>query len=433
MQTPHDSQLRAVRKLLDGRKLAYYGLRGVDAHSLYELNELGVVASLTGTAASRHGMQTVSHEELVGTRGSSGSTCIDKIRGWARDLIIDEIRSCVADGGLIASYMPQRTLERIAMRSRATILGNSRDLFNDLSDKPKTEMALAERGVRTIPQRYFTAGQFGSIAALLMRGPRVVRRSSSASGEALALIRTVEEARAFLVDVEPTAIVASSPYLEHAIPVSASGVVWSDGSLTLYPGSVQLIGIKGYTHRDFGYCGNDVAAFSQFDDAIVRDVETTVRVVGQYLHERGYVGAFGVDLMVDGDDVYYTELNARLLGTSDLFSDLMHSVGLPGIYLDHVAACLGGSAQAFLSLRDLRRELPPASRIVAHRVDDEGAGIWYGALESHAEIDMQVPFGVDVAVGGILRRIRFDHAVTATGRDLLAITPSEVSEIEAAG
>ena len=136
----------------------------------------------------------------------------------------------------------------------------------------------------------------------------------------------------------------------------------------LHPGSVQLIGIRGATTREFGYCGNDFAAFALLDQQLIEEVDDATRRIGRWLGADGYRGAFGVDFMWSGGTLYFAEINPRMQGSTAVSTALATGLGLPDVVLDHLAATLELRPTASLSLSDWARELPPSAHLVVHNV-----------------------------------------------------------------
>ena len=109
----------------------------------------------------------------------------------------------------------------------------------------------------------------------------------------------------------------------------------------IHPASVQLIGIPIASYRRFGFCGNDFAAVALLPDGLLDEIDEVVTASGRMLASKGYVGAFGADLLVDGEQVYLTEINPRFQGSTAVSVGLAATVDEPDIVLDHLASFLG--------------------------------------------------------------------------------------------
>ena len=78
--------------------------------------------------------------------------------------------------------------------------------------------------------------------------------------------------------------------------------------------------------------------------------EIIVRAVGSWLSKWGYLGVFGVDLLIHDGIVYFVELNARFQGSSVLADQLDQQMGRPGVFAMHLAAFLGFDGSDDLAL-----------------------------------------------------------------------------------
>ena len=74
-------------------------------------------------------------------------------------------------------------------------------------------------------------------------------------------------------------------------------------------------------HR-FDYAGSDYAAYRQVSRESRRKIEEATLKIGEWIAEAGYQGIYGVDFIVHNDEPYALELNPRVLGTTQLMTEL---------------------------------------------------------------------------------------------------------------
>lgn len=101
--------------------------------------------------------------------------------------------------------------------------------------------------------------------------------------------------------------------------------------------SKQLVGISRLTSYWGAHCGNQLVGSTEMEeDVATRCVDICDRV-GDELRRRGFLGAFGLDLLVaPGNDVYVVEINPRLQSVTSLINVYEAESGLlplPGVHL----------------------------------------------------------------------------------------------------
>lgn len=221
------------------------------------------------------------------------------------------------------------------------------------------------------------------------------------------------------------AFVSVAPYIDRAVPVNVSGVVWRDG-VTVHPASVQLIGVPGCTTRAFGYCGNDFGALADFDVDLVDAIERATVAIGGWLGGYGYRGAFGVDFLVDEHGVpLFTEINPRFQGSTHLSCQIAVLDGQSCLLLEHLAALLDVSVPRRVSLRDWIGVAGSLAHFVVHWPGEDGAAVDPAPLVRELARDPRF-LRSDVLTTPVLRtrggatvaRVTVDHRLTETGFEL---------------
>jgi hypothetical protein len=86
--------------------------------------------------------------------------------------------------------------------------------------------------------------------------------------------------------------------------------------------SVQIVGVPSCTSRTETYCGNDYGALQDVSDAALQEIRRGTEAVGLAMGEAGYLGVFGMDFLLDGDQALALEVNPRFQGSTELLSRL---------------------------------------------------------------------------------------------------------------
>jgi hypothetical protein len=178
--------------------------------------------------------------------------------------------------------------------------------------------------------------------------PLVVSLDQSAAGSGVHLIESEQQFRA--VAAANLGAPASVMQYIDGKSMSLTGVRTQDYVILGEP-SLQVIGQPSLTNLSFGWCGNDFSGEHLTDHEVeqMRDMQTRI---GEWLGElrvgdqKGFHSIFGVDYISDGENVYFTEINPRFLGTTALVADRQQEMGkipvsffhlvphLPDVYLD---------------------------------------------------------------------------------------------------
>ena len=186
-------------------------------------------------------------------------------------------------------------------------------------------------------------GNRGAQASSLERlqgGPLVGRTNTGAGGAGVFVVRSVED----LLTREPEhhdGFIGFSDYLEGAAPLNVNACVYNSGEVAVFGVSYQLVGVRECTFRPMGYCGNDFLAAGGLAPELLDEVEQVASKIGKWLHRLGFLGVFGLDLLVHGDRLVITELNPRYQGSTPLSAIINQALGWTDPFAEHVAAYLG--------------------------------------------------------------------------------------------
>jgi hypothetical protein len=142
--------------------------------------------------------------------------------------------------------------------------------------------------------------------------------------------------------------------------------------------SLQVIGQPSLTNLSFGWCGNDFSGCHLHEHELEQMQAIQTRV-GDWLGELciggqcGFRGIFGIDFISDGQNVYFTEINPRFLGTTALMADRQQELGrIPTSFL-HMVPFLPDTTvdQEFVEEYNARIESLDVSQLCLHNVAGE--------------------------------------------------------------
>ncbi len=288
--------------------------------------------------------------------------------------------------------------------------------------KPWVETMVANLGLPHVQWTYVADEEQYKVRRLLAEGPVLLRMSRSAGGAGFARVDDSDHL-AESWPHNPEAFVSVTPFLEQATPINIGATVWHDGVTISHP-SVQLIGIPECTTRPFGYCGNDFGLARELDVATIDAIETSVRTLGRWLRQYGYLGTFGADFLVHEGTPLFTEINARFQGSTRASSQLSSEAGESCLFLDHIAAMLGGSAPGSRPLRDIARSMPTFGNVVVHwtgipAVLDSSHFVSAAREQSRdSRVDVAAKPTVTTETGGVLARLTVRAPITRSGFEL---------------
>jgi hypothetical protein len=365
--TPRSRLVKAIIDRLGKRQLVWFGTRGDDVESAAEIEQLRWAFSLINAYHRRSTIASHSLEELSGVRVDLDVFDLDE---HVRDEAVREFRQsllrALSRPSAVFTYRPSAFLSAVtfARAERTTYLGMFAGQQQAFEHKPWVETAVAQLGIPQIPWSYVADSDRLDVLRLLREGPVVLRRSRTTGGVGLIRLDHEDQLESLWPD-ENEAFVSVAPYLIDTIPVNVSGVVWRDG-ITVHPASVQLIGVESCTTRPFGYCGNDFAAAVELGKEVIDNVERSVATVGNWLRQQGYLGAFGMDFLVNDGIPLFTEVNPRFQGSTHLSTEISVELGLGCLLLEHIAAFLGIDRPATPSLWELATSAPQRAHIVVH-------------------------------------------------------------------
>jgi len=419
----YEERLKAVRHALRRRRLIWFGIRGEDAEPLRAVPEFQASFAITAAlrSAAIPARQNVALELDLGVRVDLDRYDLDFDPSSAATGFRTGLRRVAEEPCVLLTYRPNGFVSSLAfaLSETVTLAGMLKDRQAGFEFKPWVETAMRAAGVDTVDWTYVPDSERDRARRLLLRtGPLVLRVSRASGGVGMVVARTNDDIDQHWPEQSDT-FVGVAPYLDEAIPVNFAGCVFPSGILRLHPASLQLIGIDGCTPLPFGYCGNDFGAVRVLDRSVLNGLDEMGRRVGAWLASERYVGAFGVDAMIHRGRVLFTEVNARFQGSSALSALIVRDLGLPDLYLDHLAAFLDVSpGDVGPSLWEYSQLQSAHAHIVVHNSTADTL-----SLDLDAEIrpwprstvPVQLPEAVPVAPGAVLGRLLCSQSVTDDG------------------
>jgi hypothetical protein len=417
-------RIAEISERLGDRTLVWFGIRGDDAAALLPIRQFRESYAITAPFRSGALKVNVTLEELTGRRVDLDAYDIDfderpEVRAMRAELL-----DSLGQQSAVTAYRPAHFLSNItfATQHSSVYLGMFKDQQDAFEHKPWLDTELGKIGVRTVPWEYIPTERRNSVKERLDAGPVILRPCRTSGGVGISLVRTVEELEELWRD-DSTHLMGVAPFFDESVPLNVGACAFVTGEITVHPCSVQLIGVPSCTHRQFGYCGNDFAAVHLLDRAMLEEIDSTTRLIGRWLTDNNFRGAFGVDYLLVGDTLYFTEVNARMQGSTRLSAALAMQCDRVDVYLDHLAAFLGLVPAESLSLVDWSLEIPDAAQLIVHNVQRRpvlGRESDVGLAMSPAPVVTLEP-GPDVKVepGGVIRRLEFNRQITNSGYDLI--------------
>lgn len=415
---------------LGDRPLIYFGPRGRDAEPLAVLPNFERVFCMI---APGDVVETHCLERLSRVRPELNGYSFDEDRSQAAQALRSELLESKA-GCVLLPYAASRIGSEtwITRRGEVEYLGLFDEVQLALGHKPWVETSLRAAGVRVVPWIYTDHPRTSSIPREWRGSPLVVREGArSQGGIGLRLLRSADELHELSPLNDAGSYYSISKLINEAIPVNVNACVFADGRTALHGCSVQLIGLDLCTAQPFGFCGNDFGAVQAISPVAVRHLDALVREVGRWLAAQGYRGAFGIDALVDDEEVYFVEVNARFQASSPLAAMIDRRNGRSDQFLHHIASYLGLEPSDSASLPDLLHQQPTRSQIFVFNTRGTAVGLSGGrwSRSDDHRLDLVPEPGVAVLPGALLARLSVEGSVTHTGSSLREPTAELVSRL----
>lgn len=232
-----------------------------------------------------------------------------------------------------------RSLAALENDRRFRVLAPSLVLKDMFDDKLRQLELFAKLGVKTPPTQVCRLAETSfAEASDKLGGPFVVQPPVGSSGENTYFVKNEED-----FDNVRTVLGTDRPLkLSKYLPVpslNGHGIVLKTTqgleSIAVCP-SVQIVGAHGCTIRAEIYCGNDFSAAGRVAESVREETCTIMEKMGLFMGSQGFLGIFGMDFLLNGDEVLALEINPRFQGSTMLLSLLQVDRGEVPLAVLHV-------------------------------------------------------------------------------------------------
>ena len=354
MTTPRQDLIAKIDKALGRRRLYWFGTRGADGNSLSDVPQFSGSFTIIDKYKWPLEWNECWENHPEGYRVDLDNWEIDDNKELApsRDLRSAMLAAMSYDNALVP-YRPCEFLSDLTFVRHDTTwyLGLFSGHQRAFEHKPWVETAVSQLGIGWLEWKYLSRKDWREAEDMLRRGSIVVRPARGSGGYGMHRVDDLEQLAEFCPPTDDTYTTVSR-FRSDALPLNVGGVVWDDGVTVHFP-SIQLIGIPSCTSREFGYCGNDFGLLGRLDQTMVDELERTMLILGNWMRNQGYRGAFGGDFLLNEEGLLFTEINPRFQGSTRVSSNMSVLRDEPCVLLDHVAAMLHLPCPTRPPLRDV--------------------------------------------------------------------------------
>ena len=313
----------------DGSTFGFQGLRAVDSITVENIVPLDFLIAcdygLDGPEWDRRlryfAVERGRNRRIVWTH----SSLVEAYEG----ALGSQIREFLSQGDAPRYVIPYRSTEFLGKLAeeadgRLHILANPVEIKTRFDDKIAFRRQAVEAGFAVPPGDVVALGELGP-KQLEQFGPvMIISERIGSSGNQTHLIDSSEalvNKRDELTEkLGPDAPVIVSAFLSGPA-LGTAGLIY-DGKPWMSHPSVMFTGIPGCSMHRFDYAGSDYAAYRLVSERSRRKIEEFTLKIGEWIARAGYRGIYGVDFIVHRDEPYALELNPRVLGTTQLMTEL---------------------------------------------------------------------------------------------------------------
>jgi hypothetical protein len=271
-----------------------------------------------------------------------------------------------------------RSLKVLEKDSRFRVLAPPLALKDLFDDKLRQLELFSTLGVKTPTTVVCSLGETTfTKAGDIFNGPFVVQPPVGSSGENTYFINNETDFEKVTDLLEPSLRVKLSKYLPvpslngHCVVLKTRKGL---RSIAACP-SIQIVGSYGCTSRAETYCGNDFSAASRIPNSIREEICTTMEKIGLFMGTKGFLGLFGMDFLLNGEEVLALEINPRFQGSTMLLSLLQvdrDEVPLAALHVMQFLGLIEEFPQDFLNQsKRLYRTPYEGAHLIVHSLKDE--------------------------------------------------------------
>ena len=313
----------------DGSTFGFQGLRAVDSITMENIVPLDFLIAcdygLDGPEWDRRlhyfAVERGLNRRIVWTH----SSLVEAFEG----ALGAQIRQFLSQGDAPRYVIPYRStefLDKLAEEAdgRLRILANPVDIKTRFDDKVSFRRRAIEVGLAVPPGDVVALGDLGEKEFDEFGPAMIISERIGSSGNQTHLIESTEsltEKRDELIEKWGSdAPVIATTFLDGPA-LGAAGVI-CNGKPWMSQPSVMFTGIPGCSMHRFDYAGSDYAAYRLVSEESRRKIEEATLKIGDWIACAGYRGIYGVDFIVHRGEPYAIELNPRVLGTTQLMTEL---------------------------------------------------------------------------------------------------------------
>jgi len=357
---------------------AWVGQRGIDAYTVFDFVPVEAVfccdfgAEYAGLWAAE---RLFSVEKNLTRRENWGNRDLEKLwEGTLRKRIETYIDAANAPIYTVC----YRSLTALENDRRFRVLAPSLALKDLFDDKLRQLQLFSRLGVKTPATLVCRLDEITfAEAGDSLDGPFVVQPPVGSSGENTYFVSSEAAFEGVMDTLDPEQWVKLSKYIPvpslngHCIVLRTNSGL---RSIAVCP-SVQIVGARGCTNRAEIYCGNDFSAAGRVPEYVIEEICTIMEKVGIYMGSKGFLGIFGMDFLLNGDEVLALEINPRFQGSTMLLSLLQADRGEIPLAALHVMQFMGlmeaFSAEFLEQLQRMYRAPYAGAHLIIHSLKDK--------------------------------------------------------------
>lgn len=205
---------------------------------------------------------------------------------------------------------------------------NSLRLLNKISDKVYTRFWLS-KSIPTLPTVLLSGSElnFVDLERLFQGYDSFIVQENRSSGGFGTYILTKENSSKLQQKLYNDDIYIVSPYLRNSISTNSQFIIFDDNILLL-PCSVQIV---LESKNRLLYHGGDFFAFRDISNEKKNIIKQYTLEIAENLKKMGYRGICGIDYLIDENNVYFQEINARFQASSLVINKTLEEENLPSL------------------------------------------------------------------------------------------------------
>lgn len=235
------------------------------------------------------------------------------------------ILDCPAKKRKLLTFKISPQFTALATKLEAEILMPSFKLNRFWEDKSRGMEALAEAKV---PVKESVTGtlrslDYGKVKKALKAKKLVVQKPHGMAGNNTFFINTEKEWRKLSVTIGANPLVKVSPYLD-GMPYTVNCFLSATGKVSVSYPMLQITGDENFTRYPGGTSGVDMTGVEKFKKSFLSKLTKIAENIAKTMHKTEFWGWFGVDFLVDQDDLTVLEINPRFTASISLFTQAQH-------------------------------------------------------------------------------------------------------------